>query len=154
MSNPSTIWSQLALPNPPVGSIPFVFTDGATIVTDVVNFFYTQAGVTLAGTLQNSQLTVAGGLRESYTDTTTTPGAVTVNKPAGRSKIAAGQSTLVVTCAFCFLSSIVGINIEGGAFDATATRFQVTPGAGSFTVTFNAAATAAVTFSWDILNVY
>lgn len=153
MSNPSTIWAALSLPSSPVGSIPFVFTDGATIATDVVNFFYTQAGVGLTGTLQNLQLTVAGGIRQTYTDTTTTPGAVTINKPSGRIKMAAGQTSIVVTSQFAFLSSIIRAAIEG-AFDATATRLQVTPANGSFTITANAACTTALVINFDILNVF
>jgi hypothetical protein len=154
MTNPSTVWAQLALPNPAVGSLPFVDTDGASIITDVLNLFYTKAGASLSGSLQNSQLTVAGGLRETYSDTTGVPGAATINKPAGRVKMAAGQTSLVVTNSYCFATSIVNAQIEGAAFDATATRLQVTPGAGTFTITFNAAATAAVVISFDILNVF
>lgn len=43
MSNPSAVWTQLSLPNPPVGSIPFVDTDNATIITDVINLHYDNA---------------------------------------------------------------------------------------------------------------
>lgn len=154
MTNPSVVWTQLSIPNSPIGSLPFVASDGASIVTDVVNYFYTAAGISLSGTLQVSQLTIAGGIRQSYTDTTTTPGAATINKPSGRIKMAAGQGSIVVTDSYCFASSIVSINIEGTAFDATATRFAVQPANGFFTVTFNAAATGAVVMSFDILNVY
>ena len=154
MPNPSTVWGQLSSPNSPVGSLPFVFTDSTTIVTDVVNFFYTQDGVTLSGSLQYNQITAAGGLRESYTDTTSVPGAATINKPAGRVKLAAGQTTLIVTSSYAFLTSLINLTVEGAAFDATATRFQVTPANGSFTITANAAATAAITLAFDILNVF
>ena len=43
MTNPSTIWSQLSMPNPAAGSVPFVFTDNATIVADVLNLWWNQA---------------------------------------------------------------------------------------------------------------
>lgn len=152
MSNPSAIWTSLSLPLSPVGSIPFVFTDQATIVTDVVNFFYTQAGVTLVGSLQAFQLTLFGGVRTGYTDTTTTPGSVVVNKAAGRLKLAAGQSVVTVTSNYCFASSIVEVNMESA--DATLTRLTVVPANGSFTITGNANATAAVTISWMVNNVY
>lgn len=152
--NPSTVWTFLSAPSSPIGSIPFVSSDAVTPITDVVNFFYQFAGYTLTGSLQDSQLTVAGGLRETFTDTTAAPGAATVNKPAGRAKMTAGQSSVVITNKYCVATSIININVEGAAFDATATRFQTTPAAGSFTVTFNANATAAITFSWDILNVF
>lgn len=152
--NPSTVWTQLSSPSSPIGSIPFVSSDAVTPITDVVNFFYQIAGLTLSGSIKDSQLTVAGGLRENYTDTTAVPGAAAVNKPAGRAKMAAGQSSVVITNSYCTATSIINITIEGAAFDATATRVQVTPGAGTFTVTFNAAATAAITFAWDIINVF
>lgn len=152
--NPSTIWTQLSAPSSPIGSIPFVSSDAVTPITDVLNFFYQFAGYTLTGSIKDSQLTVAGGLRETYTDTTAAPGAATINKPAGRCKMAAGQSSVVITNSYCTLASIINVTVEGAAFDATATRVQVTPGAGTFTVTFNANATAAVTFSFDILNVF
>ena len=151
MSNPSTIWAQLAIPNPPIGGVPFVFTDNATIVTDTVNFNYTQLGASLSGTLQNYQLTVYGGFRIAYSDTTSIPGAATINKPAGRVKIAAGASTVVVTNAYCFASSIVQVQLE--AADATLTRAIVTPANGSFTITGNAAATTATQVTFVVTNV-
>lgn len=155
MGNPSTIWAQLSLPNPPVGSIPFVFTDSTTIVTDVVNFFYAQAGLSAyTGSMQPLQLTVFGGLREGFTDTTATPGSVVINKPAGRVKMAAATNTLTVTNTYCFSTSLINLTIEGAAFDATAVRFQVVPANGSFQIVSNANCTAAVQIGFDILNVF
>lgn len=40
MTNPSNVWTQLSLPNPPAGAVPYVDTDNASIVTDVLNFNY------------------------------------------------------------------------------------------------------------------
>lgn len=40
MTNPSTVWTQLALPLPAVGAIPWVDVDGASINIDVGNFFW------------------------------------------------------------------------------------------------------------------
>lgn len=154
MSNPSTVWSQLALPNPANGAMPFVASDAASIIIDVVNFFYSAGLTTFSSSICTAQLTVAGGVRQSYSDTTAVPGAATINKPAGRVKLAAGQTSLVVTSSYAFLTSIINAQVEGAAFDATATRMQITPANGSFTITFNAAATAAVTISFDILNVF
>lgn len=152
MTNPSTVWAQLAMPNPPAGSLPFVSSDGATIITDVLNLFYSGGLSLLTGSMAANQLTVAGGVRIGYTDTTATPGAVTINKPAGRVKMAAGQTTLVVTSSYAFASSIIHINIETA--DATFTRCIPVPAAGSFSITGNAAATAAVNISYEIRNVY
>lgn len=36
----SSIWTQLTLPNPPAGSVPFVYTDNTTIAADPTNFNY------------------------------------------------------------------------------------------------------------------
>lgn len=152
MTNPSTVWTQLAMPNPPQASIPFVTTDGATIITDVLNFFYSTGLSAFTGSLAASQLTVAGGLRTSYSDTTGVPGAATINKPAGRVKLAAGQTTVVVTSSYAFLTSIINVNIETA--DGTLTRAIAIPAAGSFQIVGNAAATGAVTFSFNIHNVY
>src|SRR5690242_8139671 len=161
MVNPSNIWADLATPNPSIGSLPFVDIDGATITTDVLNFFYQSstasipvvANVKLAAILAN-QLTVLNGLRSKYVDKTAVAGAATINAIAGRIKIAAGQTSAVVTNNCAFATSIISVQIEG-AFDATATAVRVSVQAdGSFTVTLNAAATAAVVVSFYIHNVY
>lgn len=152
MTNPSTVWAQLALPNPPAGSLPFVSSDGATIVTDVLNLMYSGGLSSYAGSQAPLQLTVFGGVRVGYSDTTAVPGAAVINKPAGRVKIAAGQTTLVVTSSYAFATSIIRLIIETA--DATLTRCIPVPAAGSFTITGNAAATAAVTISFTIENVF
>lgn len=160
MGNPSTVWADLALPNPPVGSIPFVYTDGASIVTDVIDFFFQSltapvpvvSNVALLGILP-AQLTILNGIRKAYSDTTGVPGAAVINKTAGRVKFAAGQTTLVVTCNCCTATSIISAQLEG-AFDATAKKINVTPGVGTFTLTLDAACTAAVTATFNITSVY
>lgn len=43
MSNPATVWAALSSPASPVGSIPFVYSDGLTIQTQVANLWYNQA---------------------------------------------------------------------------------------------------------------
>jgi hypothetical protein len=48
MSNPSTVWAQLALPNPAVGGVPFVGSDGATILIDVLNFYWSAGNAQLS----------------------------------------------------------------------------------------------------------
>ena len=152
MTNPSTVWAQLALPLSPVGSIPFVFTDSATIVIDSINFSYLQSGATKTGSQQDYQLTVAGGVRVTYTDTTASTGAQVINKPAGRVKFAAGTSSVVITSSYAYATSIIHIQDETG--DATAIRFKVTPAAGSFTITANANFTSAGNVTFLINNVF
>jgi hypothetical protein len=41
-SNPSLVWGTLAVPNPAQGGIPFIYTDNATPVIDVLNLFWNQ----------------------------------------------------------------------------------------------------------------
>jgi hypothetical protein len=40
MSNPNLIWASLSIPNPAKGSIPFVDIDNASIITNVLNFYW------------------------------------------------------------------------------------------------------------------
>lgn len=141
--NPSTIWSQLSTPTSPAGAIPFIASDNVTPIIDVLNFFY---DATLL------QLKVAGGLKVGYTDSTAVPGAATINKPAGRVKLSAGQTSLVVTNSLVAATSIIKLQLETA--DATLIRVIPVPAAGSFTITGNAAATAAVTITFEVLTVY
>lgn len=61
--NPSTIWASLAVPNPAAGGIPFIFTDNATPVIDVLNFYWGQTA---------RQLSVATSGDTTGTDTINT----------------------------------------------------------------------------------
>lgn len=153
MSNPSTIWAQLSLPNPPIGAIPFVGLDSASIVTDVVNFFYTQAGVVaLVGSQQTLQLSIFGGVRVGYSDVSAAPGNATINKTAGRAAFAAAATTVVITSSYAFATSIVDVNLETA--DGTLTRVTAVAANGSITFTGNAAATGITKFTFMINNVY
>lgn len=155
MSNPSTVWSQLSLPNSPVGSIPFVFTDGTTILTDVLNFYYTQTGDPLiTGSRLENQLTVTNGVRVAFSNTVGVPGNATINKVAGRVLLPGTGTFLIVTNNKVSATSIIQVQLEGAA-DVTATRAYVSSqGAGTFTISVNAAATAPVTISFLVTNVF
>lgn len=152
MSNPSTIWSTLALPNPASGSIPFVDTDNATLITDVVDFAFEKAGITHTSSKVDNQITVANGTRKAYSDTTSVPGNATINKTAGRVRIATGASGVIVTCSAAFITSIINLQLENN--DANLVRVWVTPGNGTFTITGNANAAAPVNVTFNITNVY
>lgn len=152
---PSTIWGQLADPLSAIGNIPFVDIDGVTITTDALNLLYMSGTNTSnsTGTYKPYQLTIQGGLRVGFQDTTANPGAATINKPAGRVKFLAGASSIVVTNSYCTATSMIRATLEGT--DATALYIKsIVPAAGSFTITLNAACTAALQASFDILNVY
>jgi len=149
MSNPSTIWAQLSLPNPPIGAIPFVDSDGATIITDVTYFYYSGPNDTTTDTELRGQLTVINGLRLGYQAAATT-GNATLTKISGRGYIAAGANGVVITHALCFATSIVLISLETA--DATLKSLAVSPSNGLFAVVGDAAATGIVSFSFIIFN--
>ena len=154
MGNPSTIWGQLSTPLSAFGSLPYVTSDGITITTDVQHFYYIDGTWTsLAGSQVPYQLSVWNGLAVKYTDTTSAPAnAVTINTTAGRLKIPAASSSVVVTCSACFATSIIHLQLETA--DATLTRVIPVPAAGSFSISGNAAATAATTVTFEITNVF
>lgn len=86
----------------------------------------------------------------AFVDSSGTPGNVTNASPRGRAAFAAAGATVVVTSSICTANSTVLVALAGG--DATATSIRVTPAAGSFTVTANAAATATTKFDFVVLN--
>jgi hypothetical protein len=82
----------------------------------------------------------ASNLQAVYTDSSATPGNVTNNSPRGRVALAAAASTIVVTSSLVTATSAVFTQLR--AIDGAATAIRnVTTGAGSFTITFNAAST-------------
>lgn len=111
------------------------------------------SGLFAPGTNGGTDLgSAAIGWKRQYLDYTNTGtvGAVTINKAVGRVNIAAGQLTIVVTCSFCTAAAHVFPNLT--TVDATAKSAQITPAAGSFTVTLNAACTAQVAVDFHIVN--
>lgn len=154
MANPSTVWAQLSLPYSPVGSVPYVTTDGQSILTDVLHFKYLDNKNTTLSTGQLwYQMFLWNGIQVKYADTTAAPGTTaTINQVAGRFKLPAGASSAVITNNCCYATSIVHVTIETN--DATLKYVTyVTPAAGSFTMNFNAASTGQVTVSFTITNV-
>lgn len=97
---------------------------------------------------------VGGGgvISMSGTDSSGTPGAATINKPAGKSAIAAGASSVVITNSLVTASSHIVITPH--ARDATCKELIVVPAAGSFTVSGSANATAALAFSWEVKTLF
>lgn len=85
------------------------------------------------------------------TDSSGTPGAATINQATGRSAIAAGASSCVITNSLVTAASHVFISTR--TRDATGLLPLVTAiGAGSFTVSTSANCTAALTFDWLIIT--
>lgn len=91
---------------------------------------------------------IFGGLNLYGTDSTGTPGAATINKPTGKSAIAAGASSVVITNSL--VTAAKRVMITPHARDATCKELIVVPAAGSFTVSGSAAATATLPFSWEV----
>lgn len=87
-----------------------------------------------------------------YIDSTSasTAGAITINKSAGRIKIAAGQTSVIVTNDLAKTASHVFANVA--TKDASAKSAQVTPADGSFEVTINAPTDQEVAVDFFIVN--
>ena len=82
-----------------------------------------------------------------------TSGAQTVNMTKGRALIAAAAASVVITCDRCVVGSTVMAVISQSGADATALQVvRCAPAAGSFTISVNAAATAATQVDWVVLN--
>lgn len=89
-----------------------------------------------------------GRLDRSGTDSSASPGAATINKPTGKSAIAIGASSVVITNSL--VSATSRVHITPHARDATCKEIIAVPAAGSFTVSGTANATAALPFSWEV----
>jgi hypothetical protein len=98
----------------------------------------------------STTVTRVGSLTVLTTDTSGTPGNATINTLSGRAAFAAAGSTVVVTNSTVTATSKVFVSLRAG--DATLVSVRVTPAAGSFTVTGNAAATAITIFDFFVVN--
>lgn len=142
MGNPSTIWAQLSMPNPPSGSVPFVLSDGVTIGTDVLNFSYNNSTL---------DLTVTNGVVPDSFPNTGLASPVTVNHLIGTVTIAIGTSATVVNCAL--LRAGAKVFLQRRTTDTTAVQLATTNvGVGTFTITSNANATAAFNVDFWVIN--
>lgn len=141
MGNPSTIWAQLAMPNPPAGSVPFVLPDGITIGTDVLNFAYSNV---------TQDLAVTNGIVPDSFNYDNLPTPVTVLHLIGEVTMAIGTSSVVVNCALLRVNAKVFTQRK--STDTTAVQLAVTIQAGAFTITANANATAAFNIMYWIVN--
>lgn len=94
------------------------------------------------------QVGVVGNVFQYGTDSTASPGAATIHKPIGKSAIAVGASSVVITNSLVTAASHVIITPH--ARDATCKEVIAVPGAGTITVSGTANATAALPFSWEL----
>lgn len=103
-----------------------------------------------SATRQWSYVYFGGSLVADSSDSSGTPGAATINKPSGRSAIAAGAASAVITNSLVTAASHVFIS--PAVRDATGLLPIVVPAAGSFTVSTSANCTAALTFDWFVVH--
>jgi len=93
----------------------------------------------------------SSGVSLNRTDSSGTPGNATINTPKGRCAIAAAAASVVITSSIVTATSTVLAVINQAATDATLTQIlRVQTAGGSFTITGNAAATAAVTVDFVV----
>jgi len=92
-----------------------------------------------------------GAITADTTDGSATPGAIEINKPSGKCAVAIGAASVVVTNSLVTAASHVICTLQ--FIDATFTQIlSVVPGAGSFTITGNAVATAATKIAFLVVN--
>ena len=99
-----------------------------------------------------SDTTISNLICNGRADTTGTPGNATINSNIGRAAFAAAGTSVIVTKSKVTATSEIFLQLRG-ARDTTLTEARISAqGAGTFTVTGNAAATAAVQFSFWVVN--
>jgi hypothetical protein len=131
--------------------------DGATAVAVKLrsdNAFSTDGAKLLSvqnNTTEKLAVTWQGKLIFEYTDSTGSPGNATIDKPSGKSAVASGASTCVVTNSTCKSTSNVIITPLSSLSACGITEYYVTPADGSFTVTVDAAS-ADWSFCWLVIN--
>ena len=88
----------------------------------------------------------------SNTAAVPTAGAATANATSGRAVIATSGTSVVITNAYCTPNSKIAAFLNQAVADTTATGVsRIVPAAGSFTLSLNAAATAAVVIDWAFI---
>jgi hypothetical protein len=98
---------------------------------------------------------IAQGFATASTAASTTAGAVTVNQLAGKSAIATGAASVVITNSLVTAGSKIMAYVAQATADTTLTAvLRVVPAAGSFTIFGPANATANTLVDWVVLNSY
>lgn len=156
-SNYTALWfnvtpaaTNYAIGGGPNGDTDINATTGQAIGFNINNS--SKANMTASAWTVSIPFAMADEIRlTSFTDDSATPGNRTVNKVRGVNAIAIGAATCVITNSFVSATSLVIPVLQFG--DATATTvLRCIPAAGSFTLTVNAAATAATKFGWVVIN--
>lgn len=110
------------------------------------------AGVVASFPLSTELALIAQGIAVASVAAPTS-GAVTANGVMGRSAVAIGAASVVITNPSVTIDSVIFAMVEQAAADATALRVErIVPAAGSFTIYVTAAATAATVVTWAVFN--
>lgn len=130
---------------------PSVKTYNAVAITAAagrIHSWYNDA----AGTTAVLDLRKAGDLAFDKSDSSGTPGAATINKPAGVFAFAAGTGAagIVITNSVCLATSYVVAHLQTN--DATAKSVYAVPAAGSFTAYTNANTTGITKVYFEVRN--
>lgn len=135
--------SQMAFRVAAITPMAFDISSGAVWVHYALRFF------NAAGTVEVAQIDTNGELRQSGTDSSGSPGAATINKPTGKSAIASGATSVVITNSLVAAGDQVFITWHGDL--GTQSKIPwVTTAAGSFTVNVGTAPGSAVAFCWSV----
>jgi len=102
------------------------------------------------GAFLSFQVAASGLMNQRGIDSAASPGALTADRPIGRNAIAAGASSVVITNNL--VTATTHIVFSQHARDATCKELIVVAGAGFFTVSGSANATAALPFSWRVAS--
>lgn len=135
---------------------------GASIITTAATMAI--AGAPVAGT--NATITTslalwiqAGTFRfdgdivsGTKTINTTAGDSATINATCGRFRKDTSGTVFTLTNSYITANSIIQLTPANAAIDATATSWTISAGAGSATITFNAAPTANFDMNFDIIN--
>ena len=138
------------------GFIGFTFSDTTAISLSgdalrVANAVFWQSIELYANNTKRVGITASTGLELERTITAGgTTGVQTINKMAGRINIAAAEASKAVTNSLVTTSSLIFCTIATN--DATATIKNVVAGAGTFTITLTAAATAETAVNFWVTN--
>lgn len=130
--------------NGPAAVAPGPYVPGAVVITGG-SINGTPIGSTTPSTVKTSNLQAG-----TFTDISGTPGNGTSSGTRGRAAFAAAASAITVTSSLVTANSTVLVQLGGS--DATLTSVRATAGAGSFTVTGNAAATGITPFDFLVVN--
>jgi hypothetical protein len=107
------------------------------------------AGVNPGGG-EKFSIQASGRINQPSTDNTASPGAATANTPLGKSAVASGATSVVITNSTCTATSLVFVTPR--TLDSAVKVWAVSAAAGSFTLTLDAAPAAAWAFNWEVRN--